>query len=302
MEDNMYDIIVIGGGPAGLTAAIYARRAGKSVLIFEKDGFGGQMTHSPKIENYPGYNEISGLELSDKMFEQALALGAEIEIDEVKRITGGEIKKVMTDTACFEAKAVIFAAGVKHRTLGVPGEEELIGNGISFCAVCDGAFYADKHVAVIGGGNSAMQEAIMLSERCSKVTILQDMPYLTGEKALAAIINEKENIEVYYNCRVISFPGEQFRGVAVDCDGEERFIDCDGCFIAIGLIPNNIALEGVVDLDEHGYIVSDESCETKENGIYVAGDCRTKKTRQITTATADGATAALAACRFIDGR
>ncbi len=299
----MYDIIVIGGGPAGLTAAIYARRAGKSVLIFEKDGFGGQMTHSPKIENYPGYNEISGLELSDKMFEQALALGAEIEIDEVLSVTPGEIKKVKTAGAEYEAKAVIIAAGVKHRTLGVPGEEELIGNGISFCAVCDGAFYAGKHVTVIGGGNSAMQEAIMLSERCSKVTILQDMPYLTGEKALADIIAEKENVSVIYNCKVISFAGDgEFKGVAVLCDNEERFIDCDGCFIAIGLIPNNNAVAGCVELDRYGYINSDESCVTREAGIYAAGDCRTKKTRQITTATADGASAALAACRYIDGR
>lgn len=299
----MYDIIVIGGGPAGLTAAIYARRAGKSVLIFEKDGFGGQMTHSPKIENYPGYNEISGLELSDKMFEHALALGAQIEIDEVKKITGGEVKKVMTETGCFEAKAVIIAAGVRHRTLGVPGEEEFIGNGISFCAVCDGAFYADKNVCVIGGGNSAMQEAIMLSERCAHVTILQDMPYLTGEKTLADIINEKNNISVLYNCRVISFGGEDsFKGVAVSVDGTDRFIDCDGCFIAIGLIPNNSPADGMIDLDKYGYIISDETCATKENGIYAAGDCRTKRIRQITTATADGATAALAACRYIDGR
>ena len=299
----MYDIIVIGGGPAGLTAAIYARRAGKSVLIFEKDGFGGQMTHSPKIENYPGYNEISGLELSDKMFEQALALGAEIEIDEVVSVTPGEIKKVKTAASEFEARAVIIAAGVKHRTLGVPGEEEFIGNGISFCAVCDGAFYADKHVAVIGGGNSAMQEAVMLSERCSHVTILQDMPYLTGEKALAEIIGQKDNVSVMYNCKVISFSGDtEFKGVAVLCDEEEKFVNCDGCFIAIGLIPNNNAVADCVELDKYGYISSDESCGTREAGIYAAGDCRTKKIRQITTATADGASAALAACRYIDGR
>ena len=300
----MYDIIVIGGGPAGLTTAIYARRAGKSVLVFEKDGFGGQMTHSPKIENYPGYNEISGLELSDKMFEQALALGAEIEIDEVKKITGGAVKEVITDTNRFEAKAVIIAAGVKHRTLGVPGEEEFIGNGISFCAVCDGAFYADKHVAVIGGGNSAMQEAIMLSERCSHVTILQDMPYLTGEKTLADIIESKNNISVKYNCKIISFSGDtEFKGVAVLCDNEEQFVDCDGCFIAIGLIPSNsMVSDGLVQLDKYGYIESDESCTTREAGIYAAGDCRTKKIRQITTATADGASAALAACRYIDNR
>lgn len=299
----MYDIIVIGGGPAGLTAAIYARRAGKSVLIFEKDGFGGQMTHSPKIENYPGFNEISGLELSDKMFEQALALGAEIEIDEVVSIKDGIAKKVYTASGEFEAKAIIIAAGVKHRTLGVPGEEEFIGNGISFCAVCDGAFYADKNVCVVGGGNSAMQEAIMLSERCAHVTILQDMPYLTGEKALADIIFEKNNVDVLYNCRVISFDGtDEFKGVAVSADGADRFIDCDGCFIAIGLVPGNSFAENTVELDKYGYIVSDESCTTNDTGIYAAGDCRTKKIRQITTATADGASAALAACRYIDGR
>ena len=299
----MYDIIVIGGGPAGLTAAIYARRAGKSVLIFEKDGFGGQMTHSPKIENYPGFNEISGLELSDKMFEQALELGAEIEIDEVVSISDGDIKKVYTGSSEFEAKAVIIAAGVKHRTLEVPGEEDFIGNGISFCAVCDGAFYADKKVAVVGGGNSAMQEAIMLSERCSEVVMLQDMPYLTGEKTLADIIEAKENVSVLYNCRVISFNGgEEFKGVAVSVDGEDRFIECDGCFVAIGLVPGNSFAENTVSLNKYGYIDSDESCTTGKDGIYAAGDCRSKKIRQITTATADGAKPALAACRNIDGR
>ena len=299
----MYDIIIVGGGPAGLTAAIYARRAGKSVLIFEKDGFGGQMTHSPKIENYPGYNEISGLELSDKMFEQALALGAEIEIDEVVSVEDGDVKKVRTASNEFEAKAVIIAAGVKHRTLGVPGEEDFIGSGISFCAVCDGAFYADKTVCVVGGGNSAMQEAIMLSERCAHVTILQDMPYLTGEKALADIISEKNNVDVLYNCRVISFyGGDEFKGVAVSVDGADRAVDCDGCFIAIGLVPGNSFAEKAVILNKYGYVESDESCTTGKDGIYAAGDCRSKKIRQITTATADGATAALAACRYIDGR
>ncbi|MBO4423561.1 MAG: FAD-dependent oxidoreductase [Clostridia bacterium] len=299
----MYDIIVIGGGPAGLTAAIYARRASKSVLIIEKEGFGGQMTHSPKIENYPGYAEISGNELADAMLEQALGLGAEIEISEVTKITGGDTKTVVTDTGEFKSKTVIIAAGVRHRTLNVPGEERFIGDGISFCAVCDGAFYADKNVAVIGGGNSAMQEAIMLSERCAHVTILQDMPYLTGEKALASIIGQRENVSVMYNCRVISFAGEdRFLGVAVLCDNEEKFVDCDGCFIAIGLIPSNSMAEGLIALDKYGYAVSGEDCLTDEPGVFAAGDCRTKGVRQITTATADGATAALAACRYIDGR
>ncbi len=299
----MYDIIIVGGGPAGLTAAIYAGRASKSVLIIEKDGFGGQMTHSPKIENYPGFKEISGNELADLMLEQALALGADIEIDEVTEIIDGEIKKVKTTFSEFEGRTVIYAAGVKHRTLGVPGEEEHIGNGISFCAVCDGAFYAGKDVTVIGGGNSAMQEAIMLSELCSSVTMIQDMPYLTGEAALASVIESKRNIKVMTGAKVLSFAGEDgISSVKILHGGEEKDIACEGCFIAIGLIPSNGAVKNLTALDKYGYIVSDEKCLTDSTGIFTAGDCRTKSIRQITTAAADGATAALAACRYIEGR
>ncbi|MBQ3870054.1 MAG: FAD-dependent oxidoreductase [Clostridia bacterium] len=300
----MYDIIIVGGGPAGLTAAIYAGRANKSVLIIEKDGFGGQMTHSPKIENYPGFKEISGNELADLMLEQALALGADIEIDEVTSISGGKIKKVKTELSEYEGRAVIIAAGVKHRTLGAPGEEEHIGNGISFCAVCDGAFYAGKDVAVIGGGNSAMQEAIMLSELCGSITMIQDMPYLTGEAALASIIESKPNIKVLTGSKVISFEGgdEGLTGVKILQNGTEKTVPCGGCFIAIGLIPSNEAAADVAELDKYGYIVSDEKCLTKSEGIFAAGDCRTKSVRQITTAASDGATAALAACRYIEGR
>ena len=300
----MYDMIIVGGGPAGLTAAIYAGRASKSALIIEKAGFGGQMTHSPKIENYPGYKEISGNELADLMFEQALALGADIEIDEVTEVVDlGDVKKVKTTFSEFEGRTVIYAAGVKHRTLGVPGEEERIGNGISFCAVCDGAFYAGKDIAVIGGGNSAMQEAIMLSEQCRSVTMIQDMPYLTGEAALAKIIEEKENIKVITDAKVLSFEGEEgVSAVHISHNGAEQTVPCGGCFIAIGLIPSNQAAAGVAELDKYGYIISDEKCLTKSRGIFVAGDCRTKSIRQITTAAADGATAALAACRYIEGR
>ena len=300
----MYDMIIVGGGPAGLTAAIYAGRASKSALIIEKAGFGGQMTHSPKIENYPGYKEISGNELADLMLEQALALGADIEIDEVTEVVDlGDVKKVKTTFSEFEGRTVIYAAGVKHRTLGVPGEEERIGNGISFCAVCDGAFYAGKDIAVIGGGNSAMQEAIMLSEQCRSVTMIQDMPYLTGEAALAKIIEEKENIKVITDAKVLSFEGEEgVSAVHISHNGAEQTVPCGGCFIAIGLIPSNQAAAGVAELDKYGYIISDEKCLTKSRGIFVAGDCRTKSIRQITTAAADGATAALAACRYIEGR
>ena len=302
-KKTMFDIIIIGGGPAGLTAAIYAGRASKRALIIEKAGFGGQMTHSPKIENYPGFKEISGNELADLMLEQAISLGADIALEEVTAITGGEIKKVTTDYGEYEAKAVIIAAGVKHRTLGVPGEEERIGNGISFCAVCDGAFYAGKDITVIGGGNSAMQEAIMLSEQCRSVTMIQDMPYLTGEAALAKIIEGKDNIKVITGAKVLSFEGEDgVSAVRISHNGTEQAVPCDGCFIAIGLIPSNQAAADVAELDKYGYIVSDEKCLTKSEGIFVAGDCRTKSVRQITTAASDGATAALAACRYIEGR
>ena len=300
----MYDIVVVGGGPAGLTAAIYARRAGKSVLIIEKESFGGQMTFSPKIENYPGFESISGSELASYMLDQAIAQGAELAYEEVTDIdAGGDIKTVTTDCDSYEALAVIIAAGVKHRLLNVPGEEDFIGNGISFCAVCDGAFYQDKHVLVIGGGNSALQEALLLSETSSKVTVLQNLDYLTGEQKLVELVETKDNIEVVYSHTAEAFLGEEsLRSVKIknEKNGETGEISVDGVFLAIGLAPVNDAFKSAAKLDERGYVVSDGDCRTSEKGVFVAGDCRAKKVRQIATAVSDGATASLEACAWVD--
>ncbi len=301
----MYDIIVIGGGPAGLTAALYALRANKTVLIIEKATFGGQITYSPKVENYPGFQEASGNEIAEKMVEQVLAQGAEIELDTVTEIRDGDVKTVVTEGGEFTAKAVIIATGARHRMLGLPGEQELVGNGISFCAVCDGAFYNGKHVAVVGGGNSALQEALLLCENAAKVTVVQNLPYLTGEERLQKRLFENSKAEVILNTTVSAVLGEnELSGMTLlDGDsGEKRDLSIDGLFVAIGLIPQNEAFKNVISLNDYGYADSDESCVTKTDGIFVAGDCRKKGVRQVTTATADGAVAALAACSYIDGK
>ncbi len=301
----MYDIIIIGGGPAGLTAAIYARRAGKSALVLEKASFGGQITYSPKIENFPSWGSISGTELADTMMEQALAQGADIELEEALSVEKSEgVFKVTTDFSEYEAKAVIIATGAKHRLLGVEGEESLVGKGISFCAVCDGAFYAGKEVMVIGGGNSALVEATLLAETCKKVTIVQNLPYLTGEKTTADALVSRENVEVIYSTVVKEFKGEdELESVVLKAeDGTEQTLTPDGVFIAIGLAPENDAFKNLAELNDYGYILSDENCLTKTEGVFVAGDCRTKAVRQIATATADGAVAALKAIEYIDAR
>lgn len=305
----MYDIIIIGAGPAGLTAAIYARRADKSVLVLEKGAFGGQMTYSPKIENYPGIPAASGTEIADLMVGQALDLGAEIEPAEVVNVgEGGEpdyIKRVTcVDGAVYESRAVIIAAGAEHRRLGVPGEEKFIGEGVSFCAVCDGAFYRGKRVAVIGGGNSALAEALLLADGCEHVTIVQNLDALTGEAAQQRAIEARENVTVICGAtvaEVLSREDGTFGGVRIkhESDGRTEDIDCDGMFVAVGLEPKNEPFSGVTSLDDRGYILSDESCYAETPGVFVAGDCRTKSVRQITTATADGAAAALAACRYL---
>lgn len=299
----MYDIVIIGAGPAGLTAAVYARRAGKSVLVLEKAGFGGQITYSHKIENFPSAQSISGTELADKMMEQAIAQGADIELEEALEIEKtGEGFLIKTDFSEYGCKAVIIATGAKHRTLGVEGEEKFIGSGISFCAVCDGAFYEGKKVAVIGGGNSALVEASLLAETCKKVTIVQNLPHLTGEKKVAEALLNRDNVEVIYSTVVNSFKGDSdLEAVILKAeDGSLSELSVDGVFVAIGLAPDNKAFEAFADLDKYGYIDSDETCTTKTEGIFTAGDCRRKQVRQITTAVADGAVAALGACAYID--
>lgn len=299
----MYDIIIVGAGPAGLTAAVYARRAGKSVLVLEKDTFGGQVTFSPKLENYPGFQEISGNELAQRMLEQAMALGAEIDMDTVTEIMDGDVKTVVGEAGRYEARSVIIAAGARHRRLNLPSEEEFIGNGISFCAVCDGAFYKDQHVAVIGGGNTALQEIALLADICKKVTVVQNLAFLTGEEKMVQLLQSKNNIDYIYNTVVTGYEGETnlqaIRLLNTETQETSR-LEIDGIFLAIGTAPENDAYQKVAKLNEYGYIVSDESCRTETPGIFVAGDCRTKAYRQVATAISDGAAAALNACRFLD--
>lgn len=300
----MYDIIIIGAGPAGLTAALYALRADKTVLLLEKENFGGQITFSPKVENYPTQMQVSGNDLAQMMLEQVMHHGAEIELAEATRIIDGEGKKtVITDNGEFEGKAVIIAAGSKHRQLGLPNENELIGEGVSYCAVCDGAFFAGQEVAIVGGGNTALQEAVMLSDICKKVTVLQNLGFLTGEGRLVSAVAEKENVTVICNTVLTALNGEpklESIGLKNTETGEESVLRVDGVFVAIGQKPENEPFADVVSLNQNGYIVATENCQTKSAGIFVAGDCRTKEIRQVTTATADGAVAALAACRYVD--
>ena len=299
----IYDIIIIGAGPAGLTAAVYARRAGKSVLVLEKETFGGQVTFSPKLENYPGFQEISGNELAQRMLEQAMALGADVDLDCVTEVQDGAVKTVVGEYKTYEAKSVIIAAGAHHRRLHLPKEEDFIGNGISFCAVCDGAFYQRQHVAVIGGGNTALQEVVLLSEVCKKVTVVQNLAFLTGEDRLMQVLKNRDNIEYIFNTVVTGYEGEEaLTAIALRNSetGEESRLEVDGIFLAIGTVPENEPFAQVAKINDYGYIVSDESTATGTAGVFVAGDCRTKTYRQVATAIADGATAALNACRYLD--
>ncbi len=302
----MQDIVIIGGGPAGLTAATYACRAGKSALVLEKAGFGGQITYSHKIENFPASQSISGTELADKMVDQAISQGAQVELEEAQKILKNDdgTFTVITDFGKYDTKAVIIATGAKHRTLGVEGEENFIGAGVSFCAVCDGAFYQGQEVAVIGGGNSALVEAALLAETCKKVTIIQNLPYLTGEQKMIDSLKARENVEIICSTTVERFVGEgELEAVVLrNEDGTTSEIHPQGVFVAIGLQPDNKPFEDMTALDKAGYVIADERCLTDTEGIFVAGDCRTKQIRQITTAAADGAVAALAACAYIDSR
>ena len=302
----MYDMIIVGGGPAGLTAAIYGLRAGKTVLVIEKGGFGGQIAFSPKVENIPGFQQIGGAEFADKLTEQAMALGAEVELEKVTSVTkNGDIFAVETEEgSTFEGRTVILALGVKHRMLGLPGEEELVGSGISFCAVCDGAFYAGQNVAMIGGGNSALQEALLLSEVCNKVTIVQNLADFTGERKLAEALLEKENVEVLFSTVVAGYEAEggTLTGLRLrsEVTGEESHIAVDGAFLAVGLQPENEPFAQLAKLNDWGYFDSGEDCCTATPGLFVAGDCRSKRIRQVVTAAGDGAIAAMAACRYLD--
>lgn len=301
----MTDIIIVGAGTAGLTAALYALRNGKSVLILEGENVGGQIANSPRVENFPTVKAISGSELSDKLFEQVTDLGAEFELERVTEIIkhGEGAFTVKTEYASHDAKAVILATGVKHKTVGIDREEELVGKGVSYCAVCDGAFYKGDEVCLIGDANTALQYSILLSNYCKKVYVCTWMDRFFGDKALVDNLMQKSNVEWIKNVNLTAFRGEDELTACVFNNREndtELVLPVKACFVAIGQIPDNKAFINVVELDKNGYIVANESCTTKTAGVFVAGDCRTKAVRQLTTAAADGAVAALAACKYID--
>lgn len=298
---KLYDIAVVGSGPAGLTAALYARRAGKSVLVLEKENFGGQITYSPKVENYPTKLEISGAELSEQMLEQAQAQGAVFEMDNITGIAKeNDVFTLQGDYGEYQARTVILATGSKHRTLGLPNEENLVGSGVCYCAVCDGAFFKGQDVAVIGGGNTALQDTVLLAQTCKSVTIVQNLPTLTGEQALQDKIAALPNVKIIVDATVSALQGnDALTGLTISRGGNDETLAVSGVFVAIGQKPENEAFAELAGLNEYGYIVSDEACTTQTEGLFVAGDCRTKAVRQVVTATADGAIAALAACRYL---
>lgn len=300
----MYDIIVIGAGVSGMNAALYALRSGKSVLIIEGDAVGGQIANSPKVENLPSIKEISGSDFADAFFTQVSDWGAELEYDTVTGITKQDgVFRVKTSYGGFESKAVIAALGVKHKHLSVSGEKQFLGKGVYYCALCDGPFYKDREVALIGDGNTAMQYALVLSNICKKVYLLTLTDKFFGDKVLEKRIRGRENIQIMPNTSVVSFDGDDsLNGITYKdfMSGETRSLSVPAAFVAIGQVPDNAAFSELCDLDEQGYFVANEDMSTKTSGFFVAGDCRKKVIRQVATAVSDGAIAAVSAVEFID--
>lgn len=299
----MTDIIIVGAGTAGLSAAIYGVRAGKSVIVFESEVYGGQIVNTPEIENYPGIKNISGYEFATNLYEQATSLGAEVKFEKVIGIEeAGAEKTVVTDQGSYPCRSVILATGAKNRPLGVAREVELTGAGVSYCATCDGAFFRNQDVAVNGGGNTALEDALYLSNFCSKVYLIHRRDAFRGEEKQVQALKNKPNVEFVLNATIKELLGEdRLSGVVVvdKLTGNEKEIPVNGLFVAIGQIPENTAFAAQVTLDDKGYISAQEDCKTKSNGIFVAGDCRTKTVRQLATAASDGAIAALAACEYL---
>ena len=300
---KIYDVAIIGGGPAGLTAAIYALRNGKSVIICEKSVFGGQIVNSPKVENIPGFEAISGDEFGDLMLNQVMKQGGEVMFDEAMKVDmNGDIATITFDMSDpVEAKAVILATGTKHRSLGLANEENLIGKSIHFCAVCDGNFYKDRKVVMIGGGNSAFVEANLLADIVSELVVLQDLDHFTADQKLQEQLFAKNNVKTHTETKILEYVIRDGKlcGVKYLENGEEKIEECDGVFLAVGLIPDNKRFEDLAKLDERGYFISDEYGLTQNKNIFVAGDCRNKKLRQVATACADGANAAIQACEYL---
>ncbi len=293
----MYDVIIIGAGPAGLTSALYLRRANKKVLIIEAKSYGGRIIDASKIENYPGIKSISGFDFATTLYNQVKSLGAEINFETVEKIEND--KTVITNKNKYQAKKVIIATGSTNRKLNIENEKELIGKGVSYCSTCDGAFYKDKKVAVVGGGNTALEDALYLSDIAEKVYLIHRRDEFRGEEKLVEEVKTKDNIELILNSNVIKIIGkEKLEKIIIKDNNEnEKELIIDGLFIAIGQNPNNEIFKNVVDLSDEGYIKSIDGVHTKTEGIYVAGDTREKELRQLTTAVNDGSTAATTAIK-----
>jgi len=299
----MFDIVIVGAGPAGLSAAIYGVRAGKSVLVLEANFYGGQIINTPEIENYPAIKHISGYDFATNLYEQAIELGAEIKFEKVLEIASADHdKKIITDSNQYEAKTIILATGAKSRTLGLEKEKELVGRGVSYCATCDGGFYKGKEVAINGGGSTALEEALYLSSICTKVYLIHRRDSFRGEEKLLRALQEKLNVEFVLNSSITELIGnDKLEGITVrNIETDTKIlISISGLFIAIGQMPENAIFSNLISLDNGGYINATEDCKTNIDGIFVAGDTRTKRVRQLTTAASDGAVAALAACEYI---
>ncbi len=296
----MYDVIIVGAGPGGMSAALYALRANKSVLILEKECYGGQIINASNIENYPAILNISGFDFATNLYNQIKKLGVEFKYEEVLEITCE--KEVKTTNNIYKAKSVIIATGLNKRKLNITGEDKLLGKGISYCATCDGNFFKGKNVAVVGGGNTALEDALYLSNICRKVYLIHRRDKFRGEEKLISEVLKKDNIELILNSNITCINGEEYlESIEVtDKDNNINKLDVDGLFIAIGNIPDNKRFENVVLLDSDGYIMADSCLCTKTDGIYVAGDTRVKTLRQLATATADGVIAVTEAIKEME--
>ncbi len=299
----IYDLIVIGGGPSGMTAALYALRNNRSVLILEKENFGGQIANSPRVENFPTIDEISGSELSDRIFSQIMNLGAEFELEEVKNLAKvDDLFEIMTNYHTYKSRTVIIATGVTHRLMGLPNEEKFIGKGISFCAVCDGPFYKDKEVCLIGDANTALQYALLLTNYCTKVHMYTLFDKFFGDQILIDRVKNNDKIEITQNVSLVKYQGDdKLNGLIFENTQDHSLLEIrtDNVFIAIGQVPHNEIFSDLVDL-EKGYIVTDEHMMSKTPGLFAVGDCRKKDIRQLVTACSDGAIAALGINKFLD--
>lgn len=300
----MKDVIVIGAGPAGLTAALYAVRAGLTVTVYEKSVYGGQVTGTAEVENYPSIQKISGFDFANNIYNQSISQGVEINFEEVEKIEDkGNYKVVKTSSGDHESKTVIIANGVERRKLRCKGEKEFTGKGVTYCATCDGAFFKNQDVAIVGGGNTALEDALFLANNCSKVYLIHRRDSFRGDKILIDAVLKRENIEIIYDSGVDEITGDtKVREIKIKNlkDDSISSITVDGIFVAIGLEPKNQMFSNILELDKAGYIVADESCTTKVEGVFVAGDNRTKFLRQIITAASDGAIAAVQAANYVN--